>query len=239
MPFVERMPVWSPDGTEIAFSHMFVGNAPSAIYRKRIGGGVEHKLVEADDSVDQIWPTDWSRDGKYLVYSTGSLISGEAADIHVLPLEGGEPFPLIATSENEAQARISPNGRWLAYGAGPDDTSEVYVVPFRPERDAASPATPAQKWQISVGGGLLPCWGADGKELFYISEEGDLVVVAVETEGESFSVGAATRLFETAFEPGKAYDVSPNGKNIAINEVSINVDTAISLILNWDAALNQ
>ena len=245
MPFVEAVSAWSPDGTELAFSHQFVGDGKDAIYRKRIGGGVEVKLVETLDSSRQIWPTDWSRDGKYLVYTTGNWVGGLGTDIHVLPLDGGDPFPYIATPDQEHGARISPNGKWLAYLAGPTNAQEVYVVPFTPQgRDAdqggSSAVRPTEKWQISVGGAeSLPCWGADGQELFYVSRDGELMAVAVDTEGDSFGVGATTRLFQTAFELGKSFDVAPDGQSFFFNEVSVNVETPISLIVNWQESLNR
>ena len=242
MPFAEAMPVWSPDGTELAFAYMFGGDGQDAIYRKRIGGGIEHKLVEAPGDL-QIWPTDWSSDGKYLIYTTGRRVGGTNLDIHVLPLDGGDAFPYVATSAEERGGRVSPNGKWLAYESGTSSGWDVYVIPFTPDRGVAdgnggSTAPPEEKWQISVGGGSAPCWNSDGKELFYISADAELIAVAVETEGDHFVAGTTTKLFQTAFEPGKSFDVSPDGLEFVFNEVSVNVDTPISLIVNWNEGLD-
>jgi len=243
MPFVECSPVWSPDGSELAFSHMFVGNGSDAIYRKRIGGGVEHKLVESASGNVQIWPMDWTSDGKYLVYATGTWVTRLGTDIHVLPLEGGEPIPLLTTDRDECNARVSPNGKWMAFRSGTSDHTEVYVVPFAPEggpiRLDASSGMPAEQWQISVGGGESPCWRGDGKELYYISDDSELVAVTVDTDGDTFQVGPATTLFQTKFEAGAAYDVQQDGERFVFNEVTVNVDTPISLIINWNELLKR
>ena len=239
MPFTESNPVWSPDGKELAFGHVFVKDELDALYRKRIGGGVEHKLVEAPEGL-QIWPSDWSSDGKYLVYTVGLIVTAKDTDIYALPLDGGTPIPLVVTEKNEFAGRISPNGKWLVFEAGLGKAREIYVIPFEPDRATTpgrSPTTPQEKWQISVGGGGEPCWGGDGKELFYINVDAMLMAVAVDTESETFSVGGTTPLFQTSFEPGKSFDVQPDGQQFIINEVSTNVDTPISLIVNWHEAL--
>ncbi len=85
----------------------------------------------------------------------------------------------------------------------------------------------------------MPCWRADGKELFYISAGGDLVAVAVNSDGDTFEVGASTPLFQTSYEAGKSYDVTPDGQTFFMNEVTMNVDTPISIIVNWNAELTQ
>lgn len=84
-----------------------------------------------------------------------------------------------------------------------------------------------------------PRWRGDGKELYYISAAGDLVAVSVETEADSFRVGSSTPLFQTTFEPGKSFDVTADGEAFFISEVSVSMDTPISLIVNWDQGLNQ
>ncbi len=243
LPFVECAPVWSPDGTELAFSNMYVGNGVDAIYRKKIGGGVEHKLVESLKSSDQIWPTDWTPDGRYLLYSTGVFVARLGTDIHVLPLDGGDPIPLLCTDRDESDARVSPDGKWMTYYSGAGDQKEVYVVPFQPENGPIpldkNTGMPVVHWQISVGGGRAPTWRGDGKELCYISEDGELMAVSVDTNADSFSVGATTRLFQTAYEAGTSYDVEPDGERFIFNEVTVDVETPISLILNWNELLRQ
>ena len=72
-----------------------------------------------------------------------------------------------------------------------------------------------------------------------VARDGELMAVAVDTECDSFGVGATTRLFQTAFEPGKSFDVAPDGQSFFFNEVSVNVETPISLIVNWQESLNR
>ena len=78
-----------------------------------------------------------------------------------------------------------------------------------------------------------------GKSFITLSADGNLVAVSVDTTNDTFSLGASTRLFPTAFEHGGSFDVAPDGQSFFISEVSVNVDTPITLIVNWDQDPNQ
>ena len=96
-----------------------------------------------------------------------------------------------------------------------------------------------QKWQVSVGGGEQPRWRPDGTELFYMTPNGMLMAVGVDTEGDSFRMTNTEALFQTSYEPGKRYDVAADGQSFILNEVAVSVDTPISLVLNWRAASDK
>src|SRR5207249_2955607 len=81
------VPVWSPDGNRILFGAL-QGKVRRGIYQKPSNGaGGEELLLPSENSDTQIWPTSWSRDGRFVLYTRG-LISLSQADIRVLPLEG-------------------------------------------------------------------------------------------------------------------------------------------------------
>lgn len=131
--------------------------------------------------------TDWSRDGRLLVYSMYSQKT--SWDIWVMPLsEGSKPVPFGATAAEERNARLSPDGRWMAYAFRERGRTDVYVQPF--------PATGA-KWQVSPGGGSYPVWSASGRELFYQSSDQKVVGVDVTAGASGFAVGSPHVVFET------------------------------------------
>ena len=82
--------------------------------------------------------------------------------------------PLIATSFNESNGDISPDGRWIAYQSDESGREEIYVRPF-PDVDAGG------RWQISPNGGSRPLWARNGRELFYLSADHILMTVPVQT----------------------------------------------------------
>ena len=97
-------------------------------------------------------------------------------------------MPLSQTEANEAESRLSPDGRWLAYVSRESEESNVYVRPF-PSGEG--------KWQISVDGGAEPRWRGDGKELFYLAKDQRLMAVPINA-ATSFEPGVAKVLFETS-----------------------------------------
>jgi len=57
----------------------------------------------------------------------------------------------------EANARLSPDGHWLAYSSGNEvKRNEIYVQSF-----------PRPVKQVSTNGGDHPVWSKDGKDLFF------------------------------------------------------------------------
>ena len=99
-------------------------------------------------------------------------------------------------------ARFSPepNPRWVAYTSDESGRYEIYVQSF-PE--------PKRKWQISMGGGMFPEWGAGGQELFYLAPNGKLMSVKLKVGADSVEPSAPRELFSVA---GSGYQVAPDGK---------------------------
>ena len=103
-------PVWSPDGSRIAWSSNREGLYH--LYQKAASGAGQDTLLLK--SKNFIFPTDWSRDGRYLIYR--EIDPKTNYDVWVLPLDGKQqPFPVLQTEANEAAAVLSPDGQWLAY----------------------------------------------------------------------------------------------------------------------------
>lgn len=138
------------------------------------------------------------------------------------------------TDMRGTNGRFSPDGRWLAYESSESGRAEVYVQPF--------PSTGA-KWSISRNGGRLPRWRRDGKELFYVTAEGKLAAVPI-VAGETFQAGDPSELFDISFSPTGVnpypYAVSADGQRfLVITPDETASTTAISVVLNWTAALRQ
>ena len=131
-------------------------------------------------------------------------------DILVQPTDGSTPWSYAATSANETAARISPNGRWVAYTSDESGRPEVYLDSY-PRR--------AQRVAISQGGGLHPVWRGDGRELYYWSG-GSLVAVRLtpSSGGAPPAVEGRTVLFRAPYHvaPNTMYDASPDGKQFVI-----------------------
>ncbi|HKQ73646.1 MAG TPA: winged helix-turn-helix domain-containing protein [Blastocatellia bacterium] len=225
-PANDFSPVWSPDGSRIVWNSNRdgVGN----LYQKAASGAGEETLLWQSDY--NKFPTDWSRDGRFIIYYQNDPKT--KWDVWFLPAtETGEEKPLrvIGTEVNETAGTLSPDGRWLAYVSDASGRSQVYVQSF-PGGDG--------KRQVSNGGGIGPRWRRDGRELFYYAGDGKLMVAPVRS-GESFDVGAAVPLFEfrAGTVPGYApYAVTADGQRFLINVVvDAEPNAPLTMVTNWAA----
>ena len=189
--------------------------------------------------------TDWSRDGRFLIFFANSPKSGD--DIWVMPVDGDhKPFPFLRTQYGEFGARLSPDGRWIAYLSNESGTREVYVKKFFPEPDGGASAA-AGKWIVSRGGsaGMIH-WRKDGKELYYLSADSKVMAVDVTTMPD-FHSGTPKPLFtlSQAFlrrsgTPGNLADIASDGKRFLFAlPVEQNQPDDIKLVLNWEAGLKK
>jgi serine/threonine-protein kinase len=205
---VSHWPVWSPDGTELAFRA-----GPMAAFRMW--------RVPADRSRDpqQVAATgvsqsaeSWSPDGRALVYTHGA--PGVAANIVVAALEGDHAtHPLEVTKFAEGSPKFSPDGRWLAYCSNESGKPQVYVQAY---------PGPGAKIQISSDGGTDPVWRRTGGELFY--RNGDSMMAVALTTASAFQAGRPQELWRGHYSHGMSsscglpgptssnYDVTADGR---------------------------
>ena len=215
-------PVWSPDGRYVAFG------ATGGIYRKPANGAGVQELLSPGTSL--MVPKSWSRDGRFLLYA--QLNAGTAADLLALPMEGErKPLVVVQTPANEDQGQFSPDGRWVAYTSNESGPSEIYVIPFPPSPSGG-------RWLVSKGGGVMPRWRRDGKELFYIAPDSQMMAVDVTTK-PVFQSGSPHPLFQTDIVDTRirtgpmSWDVGPDGRFLIISDTS--TDASITAVVNWRA----
>ena len=217
-PADETNPVWSPDGSRIAFNA--VHNSLIGLYQKPATGNSEPVSIAHFDQSKSI--ETWSPDGRFLLIRTG-------VKTWALPMDSKDAKPLGPfTMEN---VRISPNGRWVAYTSNESGRSEVYVQQFPPAEG---------KWQVSTAGGTEPAWREDGKELFFVSGD-KLIAVNVKTDGPVFEAELSKPLFDVHLESTTRrtrYQVGSNGQRFLIN-LPIQTTTPITVSINWVTGLSR
>jgi serine/threonine protein kinase/Tol biopolymer transport system component len=231
----DRYPIWSPDGSRIAFDSDRTGAFD--LYQKSSSGvGVEELLAE---SAQTKVPHDWSADGRFLLYVSIDPQTGR--DLWVLPVEGNrKPWVFLKTSFDERQSAFSPDGRWVAYESNESGRYEIHVRALAAPVASDAAADVVGQWQVSTAGGVYPRWRPDGKELYYLSPTGAMMAAPIVVTGSAFEPGAAVTLFPTRIygggveqQQGRQYDVTRDGRFL-INAELDNAAAPITLLMNWN-----
>jgi serine/threonine protein kinase len=222
---VDRVSVWSPDAKRVVFTSNHQSNID--LYMKNADGTKEEKSVVHDDF--NKYPNDWSRDGKYILYTRGP-------DLWVVTVPDLTSKLYLKAASVLRNGQFSTDGKWVAYASNESGKWEIYVTSF---------PDPQGKWQVSTGGGEQPRWRGDGKELFYLSSDNKMMVAPV-TPGAKFDSGTPIALFQAnpreqvSLNDVFVYDVRRDGKEFLINTKVRRPETApMSVVLNWDAKVNK
>ena len=219
---------WSPDGRHIIFSSNRDGLF--GLYEKAAdGSGAEETVLPPSEGAK--FPWSWSQDGKYVSYLYFSPAAG--AHLWILPLAGDrKPFRFSQSplSLSETVGYFSPDGKWLAYQSEAGQP-EIYAAAF-PGAES--------RYQISTNGGYGLKWGWDGKEIFYISLDNQLVAVPVTEAGQSLEIGTPHPLFNVDdYAMGSIFDVTADGRRLIVTTFDDQVARPITLLIHWPALLEK
>lgn len=231
-PGIEIWPVWSPDGGAVYFSSVGFNGGEFRIHQRTASGiGDAHEVPMPPGSFA---PHGVTPDSRFLFASSEAV--GARPDIVKVPLDAttgvtGLGISPATRSPGSGYFSVSRDGRWIAYGSAETGRDEVYVVDC--------PALSA-KWRVSVDGGRLPCWSADGRELFFLAPDWTLMSAAVSTV-PAFQAARPSR----AFAPGPGigmsqYAPASDGKRIlaCVDAVGEKLP-AMKVVLNWPEAARR
>jgi Tol biopolymer transport system component len=225
-------PVWSPDGRAIAFTS--TRNGTGDLYRQAVDGSGTAVLLVASSQLKA--PTDWSRDGRFLLYYSNDPQT--KGDLWVRPMTGDQkPWVFLKTPFDEEYGQFSPDGRFVAYESDESGRYEIYIRPFLSSDEAGKPGEGL--WQVSTAGGLQPHWSPDGRELYYLDPAGRMMAVSITVTGATVASGTPVLLFPTKIFGGGGlptlqYAVARDGRFLINTVLDENRSTApIRLIQNW------
>ncbi len=176
-PADESRPLYSPDGTRLAFQSTRTG--ANDIYVLTFATGTLQRITYTDAPVAL---DAWSRDGQWLYFTSSATDVAGQGDIFRVHATGGTPLEVSAERYmNEFESAPSPDGasivlvakgisssQWWRKGHAHIDETELWLKPI------ASPSATDAGYKLLVPADAKhawPMWSADGKQLYFMSDK--------------------------------------------------------------------
>jgi serine/threonine-protein kinase len=228
-------PLWTPDGQRIIFTSRRAGY-PELFWRPADGTGSDERLLARAKDLNDLLANGWSADGRQLLFSEGANLRCAIGQIAIE--RPSEATVLVKNEFCNARASVSPDGRWMAYESNVSGRNEIYAERY--------PAL-GNRQQISTGGGILPLWSRDGRELFFSATDGRQMFAVPVQSGTTLVAGRPQVLFEFAMlvngAGNRPYDIAPDGRFVMIRsgQAEAGGGTASNLIVvqNWFEELKR
>jgi Tol biopolymer transport system component len=224
-------PVWAPDAKRIVFASW--RDSPPNLYVTNLGDLHHDERLIRSPTLEN-YPSDWSPDGRFVIYVSKREGLCESWDISRVDMTTDRPVKaLTSTPFAEIEPRISPDGRWLAYSSNESGKYQVWVMRF--------PDGGGERWLVSTDGGRQPVWRSDGRALYY--RNGNKIMTTPIDAGGEFKPGRPSMLFASQALPPEdidftTFDVAPDGRFL-VNLIVERISPPLTVVTDWKAGLTR
>jgi len=242
--YLAAQPVWSPDSARLAYARtpqVANGLGPNLFVRGL--GETDPEEVLAKDLFQL--PTDWSPNGRFIAFMNSGFVQVEnefQGDIRLVDLAAGRKIVnLVSTPFHEGISAFSPDGRWIAFTSTESGRAELYLQAFRA---GGSPKVTGPRYAVSRNGAHCLRWRRDGRELFYLADDGFIYAAPIKLAAEP-QIGNSIRLFSISLETRGAvhsllgFDASRDGSRFLVPIVTNNEKSEIVVMQNWEALVTE
>lgn len=222
-----QSPVWSPGDSLLAFTRFVTGSGGALQLFDLQKGSTRTLKAFPQGSID---PKDWSADGRYLLLIRGATDSTIHSEVWIYAFPDSSARKLFGATGDVTDARLSPDGRWVAYVSNETGSLEVYLRPF------SGLGVPTR---VSTNGASHVAWEADGSGLIYIDADGRFVAAPVQTS-PSLRIGTP-KLLQDAPTVGAAVVAILRLRDKQRIPVQLRGDPSplLTVIYNWQAKLRH
>jgi serine/threonine-protein kinase len=142
-------------------------------------------------------------------------------DIFILPTDltdpghpkVGPPEPFVRSPGADVEGAFSPDGHWIAYTSTESGQNQVVVRPYPASENGG-------KWQVSTSSGRAAAWSRTGRDLFYVTSDGHIMIASYTVQGAAFVPATPRQWSPTPIQMNASYlsfDLHPDGKRLFVN----------------------
>jgi Tol biopolymer transport system component len=238
---ISHLPVWSPDSHRLVW--MWDRSWPKLALSSLDGTPDPEPMPDSGF----MQPTDWSPDGRFILYTNSALPSITQhfpSDVFAIDMaRGRKVIPLLTTQFYEYGAVFSPDGKWLAFLSDESGKAEIYVQAL--DRGNDSLRVTGERFPISRQGAQCLRWGKDGRELYYLGMDGQVYAVPLSFRSEEVEAGKHEALFTIDPEAYAtvhsvvSFDVSADGSRFVIPSITPGESSALVVLQDWESQLGS